>query len=273
MRSPSPLTGSVIALMLLLAGCSDRKEPAPANDAASPAPDSAALGAASDGQSLSLTGTVVSAAPNSFVLDYGAGNVVVEMDDFDPFPEGQGLKAGDRVTVSGLADQDLFLNKRIEARSVYVRNLNSYFYASNADEEEYRSSAVVAASATNHSDFTGTVSAIEGREFTLGTGPLAIRVDTSLLADNPLDSEGLQQIKVGDRVFAWGDIDFDAAEGAELKARGLISLVRATIVRTKAPAGSAMPVANQTKPETAPTPAANDAAGPVTDNAAKPSAY
>ena len=104
--------------MLLLAGCSDRKEPAPANDAASPAPDSAALGAASDGQSLSLTGTVVSAAPSSFVLDYGAGNVVVEMDDFDPFPEGQGLKAGDRVTVSGLADQDLFLNKRIEARSV-----------------------------------------------------------------------------------------------------------------------------------------------------------
>ena len=241
MRATSPLAGLVIASLVLLAGCADRKEPAPDNGSASTAPDSAALAAADDGQWLSLTGTIVSAAPSSFVLDYGAGNVVVEMDDWDPFPEGLSLKPGDRVTVSGLVDEDLFLKKRIEARSVYVRNLNSYFFANNADEEEFRSSALVAASTTDYADFAGKVTAIEGRELTLGTGRSAVRVDTSSLADNPLDSMGVPQIHIGDRVFAWGVIDFDAAEGAELKAQGLISLVRAGPARTSVPAGSTMP--------------------------------
>ena len=267
MRASAPLTGLVIASLMLLAGCGDRKESAPANDRGSTAPDTAALSAANDGQWLSLTGTIVSATPNSFVLDYGAGNVVVEMDDWDPFPEGLLLKAGDRVTVSGLADQDLFLKKRIEARSVYVRNLNTYFFANNADEEELKSNALVATGATTFADFTGRVSAIEGREFTLGTAPAAIRVDTSLMTDNPLDGVGLQQIRLGDRVFAWGAIEFDAAEGAELKAQGLISLVRAGTVRTDVPAGTATPAAKQAQPENSATSVTNDATAPATNTA------
>ncbi|HEU4877742.1 MAG TPA: hypothetical protein VFT07_07865, partial [Sphingomicrobium sp.] len=88
MRATAPLTGFAIASLMLLASCGDREDSPPANDPATTAPDAAALAARSDGQWLTLTGTIVSAAPNSFVLDYGAGNVVVEMDDWDPFPEG-----------------------------------------------------------------------------------------------------------------------------------------------------------------------------------------
>lgn len=284
MRATARLTGLTCATLLMLASCAESEEIAPGDESASTRADSAELAAAGDGQWLSLTGAVVSAAPDSFVLDYGAGNVVVEMDDWDSYQEGRILKAGDRVTVSGLADQDLLLNKRIEARSVYVRGLNSFFFASSADEEELRSNAFVPADATNHSNFTGNVSAIEGREFTLGTGPTAVRVDTSLLANNPFDSQGFQQIRVGDRVFAWGDIDLDADEGAEFKARGLISLVRNGTARPGATAGAAdrpvapgsvadqpvapggaadQPVANRVQPDNASTPVTNNAVDPA----------
>ena len=50
-------------------------------------------------------------------------------------------------------------------------------------------------------------------------------------------------MRVGDRVFVWGQIDLEATEGAELKARGLVSLV---------PNGSARPAA---APSTADAPA------------------
>jgi hypothetical protein len=190
------------------------------------APDKAALAAADDGQWVTLTGQVVSTSPREFVLDYGAGNITVEMDDWDKFQEGRLIKPGDRVTVSGLADKDLLMNKRIEARSVFVRNLNSVFVASSDDEETLRArAAMTASSIPDYADLAGVVTAVEGREFTVGTGPAAIRVDTSLLAANPVDNAGLLRLKVGDRVFVWGQINLEPAEGAELKARGLVTVL------------------------------------------------
>lgn len=210
--------------LVLLAACGDESDASTTNRTAR-APDAAEVVSANDGQWLNLTGSVVSTAPNSFMLDYGAGNIRVEMDDWDWFQEGRLLKAGDRVTVSGLADRDLFLAKRVEANSVYVHNLNTIFFASGADEESMRARSATAGAPAQYADFTGVVTAVEGREFTLGTGPAAIRVDTSLLADNPLDSQGQHRVKVGDRVLVWGDIDLEPAENAELKARGLLSIV------------------------------------------------
>lgn len=276
MRATTRLTFMTMAPLLLLAACSDGQEIEPGDDSASTRADAAALAAADDGQWLTLTGTVVSAAADAFVLDYGAGNVTVEMDDWDWYQEGRVLKAGDEVTVSGLADQDLLLNKRIEARSVYVRNLNSFFFASSDDEESRRASAAMTANATNNSDFTGRVSAIEGRELTVGTGPAAIRVDTSALADNPLDAEGAHRVRVGDRIFVWGDLDLDAAEGAEIKARGLVSLVPNASVGANGSASADAPMANGAQPANVaqpvdPMPPANDAA-PVANNVVEPTA-
>lgn len=249
--------------LLALAACAGEEgdNAAANNDSASP-PDVAEIVAAGDAQWLNLSGSVVSADANGFVLDYGAGNIRVEMDDWDPVAEGRMLKAGDLVTVSGLADRDLFMNKRVEARSVYVHNLNTVFYASGADEEEMLGRAVNTAPQP-YADFTGIVSAVEGREFTLGTGPAAIRVDTSLLAENPLDSQGLQQVKVGDRVLVWGDVDLERSENAELKARGLISMVAGgAAVRAATPASDA---------PNASVPNASAPAEPSSQNGATPS--
>ncbi len=260
------LTGFTLSL-LLLAGCADNDEAAPVNGSAIMPSDAAELAAASDGQWLSLTGSVVSAAPDSFLLDYGAGNVTVEMDDWDGYQEGRLLKAGDLVTVSGLADQDLFTNKRIEARSVYVRNLNRFFFASSADEEEFRASGAMAANVSTYADFTGRVTAVEGREFTIAEGTAAVRVDTSSLPDNPLDSRGVQQVQVGDRVLVWGDIDLEASEGAEIKARGLITLVaNSTTARPTSAAGT--PVSNPPPSDNSTSPTDVNSAGAMTNNSA-----
>jgi uncharacterized protein YdeI (BOF family) len=246
-----------MAPIVLLAGCADSDNATAANNNMT-APDKAALAAADDGQWVTLTGRVVSSSPREFVLDYGAGNVVVEVDDWDKFQEGRLIKPGDQVTVTGLADEDLLMRKRIEARSIYVRNLNSVFVASSDDEETLRArAAMTAASIPDYADVAGVVTAVEGGEFTVGTGPTAIRIDTSLLADNPVDKAGLLRLKIGDRVFVWGQINLEPAEGAELKARGLVTVLPTAVV----------PVAGQTGNMAVPAEAASNASNMTESNA------
>lgn len=186
--------------------------------------DSARIADAKDGNWINISGEVMSAIPSSFLLDYGQGTLTVEMDDWDWYQEGKLLKPGDEVVVTGRVDNDLLVNKRLEASSVYVEGLDTYFYASGADEEELRTSAVYVPPAAHYVDYTGTVSAIEGREFSLATRSGSMRIDTTSLSENPLDSDGFQKIEAGDRVFVWGDLDLENAEGAEVKAKGIVSL-------------------------------------------------
>ena len=71
-----------------------------------------------------------------------------------------------------------------------------------------------------------TVRAIEGREFTIGSGSGPLRVDTSAMAENPLDNDGFLQVKAGDRVYVWGSWDAEMSENPELKAKGVIRFAR-----------------------------------------------
>jgi len=220
----------------LLVACGDGREvenielgagnAAAAPAALAPTDAAARLAAATDRNWINLSGTVVSASPSAFVLDYGPGTVTVEMDDWDWYQEGKALVPGDEVVVTGKVDDDLYQFKRIEASSVYAKNLNTYFYASGADEELLAENTVYVASLPTYSDTTGLVTAIEGREFTVGAGVGAVRVDTSQLKDNPLDGEGRQRVKVGDRVYAWGDLDIEPRERVELLAKGVVSLTK-----------------------------------------------
>ena len=73
--------------------------------------------------------------------------MTVEMDDRDFFREGQGLLQGDAVVVTGMVNSDLWQAKRIEASSVYVKNLDTHFFASGANEEDVVSTTVYIAPA------------------------------------------------------------------------------------------------------------------------------
>ena len=181
-----------------------------------------------DDSYISLSGTVTSADADSFWLDYGEGMVLVEMDDWDWYGDAYGILPEDDVTVYGYVDDDLYETTSIEASSVYVKDLNTYYYASGDDEEgvgEYKSAAVVSTTWYDYDyTVTGIVDSVSGREFTVDTGTRQITVDTLQLGYNPLDDEGFLKIEKGDRVTAYGDLILDVFANREVSAEALVKL-------------------------------------------------
>jgi uncharacterized protein YdeI (BOF family) len=172
---------------------------------------------------ISLSGTVTAVTPDAFALDYGKGMITVEMDDGDRDADAYKLIEGDKVTVNGIIDDDLFETRTIEASSVYVEKLDTYFYASAADEEDtfvtYWSPVVVSRTVVQ-----GTVTEVNDEEFVLNTGARTVTVEVEEMPYNPLDDEGYQKVDVGDRVSVTGTMDYDLFEGRELVADSLVIL-------------------------------------------------
>lgn len=174
-----------------------------------------------DGDWLRLDGTVISTTPSSFVLDYGDETITVEADDYDITQEGLSLVAGDRVSVSGRVDSNLFASDTIEASAIYLDSLDTVFYASAVDEEEIGLAAIPSDPIYEGVDYTGWVTGEADKGFTLGSGATKISVDTSAL-DSPLAREG---IEAGDRVYVWGDLTFAGGGDSTLIAQGLVELI------------------------------------------------
>ncbi len=172
---------------------------------------------------ISLSGTVRSVGPDTFVLDYGEGLVTVAMDDWDNDADAYKVVEGDNVTVTGKVDDDLFETTSIEASAVYVEGLNTYFYADAADEEDTfvtLSTPILIASTT----LQGTVTDVRDEEFTLDTGLREMTVTVEEMPYDPLDDEGFQKIEPGDRVSVSGEIDNGFFEGRELVADTIVTL-------------------------------------------------
>jgi uncharacterized protein YdeI (BOF family) len=175
-----------------------------------------------DGSYISLSGTVTSSDADSFMLDYGDGLVLVEMDDWDWYGDAYGILPEDDVRVYGYVDDDLYETTSIEASSVYVEDLNTYFYASGADEE----STTIVSTTWYDYDYTvtGEVTSVVGREFTVDNGTRKISVDTWQLGYNPLDDEGYLKIDKGDRVTVYGDLDLNLFDEREISAEAIVKL-------------------------------------------------
>lgn len=173
---------------------------------------------AADEEWLLVTGKVKSSTPDGFVLEYGGGQITVEMDDYDNYEENV-LLPDDRVTVTGRMDDDLFERRAIEAVSVYVDRLHTAFFASAADEEggfisylspDYLSDGELVA-------LTGRVSSREGDMLTLRTGLREVKVDTT-----GIDRE--LKVGSGDRVTVYGEFDRDLFERNEVQAHSVVRL-------------------------------------------------
>lgn len=173
---------------------------------------------------ISISGTVTDVSSDTFVLDYGEGNITVEMDDGDRDADAYKLLEGDEVTVNGVIDDDLFETRTIEASSVYVDKLNSYFYASSVDEEDtfFTTTPLVIGQMT----IQGTVTDIAGEEeFWVDTGLRRVLVETDALDWDPLDADSYPHVGVGDVVSVTGTMDRDFLEGRELVASSVVELV------------------------------------------------
>ena len=70
--------------------------------------------------------------------------------------------------------------------------------------------------------FTGTVSEVSGREFTINTGARELTVDTVQMPYNPMDEEGLQKVEVGDVVSVAGNLGTDVIGDRELTADSVV---------------------------------------------------
>jgi uncharacterized protein YdeI (BOF family) len=172
---------------------------------------------------ISISGTVTTVAPDSFVLDYGKGIVTVEMDDGDRDADGYKLVSGDQVTVNGRIDDDFFETTTIEAASVYVDKLGTYFYASAVDEEDTFVTGVTPL-VVGATTAQGVVTDVRDGEFTLNTGLRSLTVEVEGMAYDPLDDEGYQKIEKGDIVSVAGSMDDDFFEGRELVARSIVTI-------------------------------------------------
>lgn len=175
---------------------------------------------------VSISGTVTSSGDESFKLDYGDGILTVEMDDWDVYGEAYSVVDGDKVTVYGRVDDSLYEQEKIEASSVYIEDLNTYFYASSADEEEMGSWVVTPVVEPGEVTYIGKVESVNDSKdtFTIDTGATTLSVDTSLMLYDPLDDQGFQQIDKGDRVSVTGMIDNDFFDQGLLEADTIVTL-------------------------------------------------
>ncbi|WP_114416977.1 DUF5666 domain-containing protein [Marinospirillum perlucidum] len=176
---------------------------------------------------ISIKGTAVETAPSSFLLDYGQGQITVEMDDWSWIDqEAQALMEGDEVTVYGEVDDNFSVEDTIEASSVYVESLGRYFYANSADEEEVLPAVHLTRFVPNVAiNLSGNVTEVSPgvNEFTIDNGIQRITVDTSDMAYDPLDDKGFQQIEVGDRVSVAGWMDEDILDSMQVVAESVVT--------------------------------------------------
>lgn len=177
---------------------------------------------------IQLSGKVTAVSADSFLLDYDDGVITVEMDDGDRDADGYKLMPGDKVSVSGTVDDEFYDTTTIEAGSVYVENIGSYFYASPRDNDSVLFTVSVPLT-VSEATIQGTVTSVDtgAEEFTLDTGASKLTVEVDEMDYNPLDEEGYQQVKVDDVVSVSGEVDNDLFEGRVFEADFVTTVVSA----------------------------------------------
>lgn len=176
-----------------------------------------------NGEHITISGIVSEVGVHSLIVNTGGKKIHVEMENEGWAADGYKLMKGDQVVVTGKIDQDFQKKKRIQAGSIYVKNLDTYYYSNKLTRED------PSYFPTNYSffpsipdgvviDVKGYVTNINGRKFTIDTGLRRITVDTSSLIYNPFDSVGNTKIQQGDRVRAAGKLEKDFFETKEVSA-------------------------------------------------------
>lgn len=172
---------------------------------------------------ITIDGTVVSATPGGFVLDYGGGDIVVEMDRGDGDVAVYAPTEGDEVSVYGLIDDGLFERRTIEAGGIYVERLDAHFDTRSTDEHDDPERGILELpdlAEPGQVTVNGTVTDVDRNEeqFVLDTGSRSIQVTldptpgTSITDEDP----GTETVQVGSRVIVRGRIDDGFFEGREM---------------------------------------------------------
>lgn len=170
---------------------------------------------------ISISGWVISADENSFVLDYGKNTVVVELKDWEWYSDNFGVVEDFRVTVYGRIDDSMIETTTIEPISVYVEDMGTYFHVGSTDKKEeanFYDWVTPPDVKVGQVTITGTVTKVNGRRFSIARGKKEIVVDTGSMDYNPMDDKGFQRVEKGDVVKVSGQLEADS-----FKNRGIVA--------------------------------------------------
>lgn len=179
--------------------------------------------------SITLSGAVVEARQDEFDLIVGGETVTVEVKDEIRDGGAYTLAPGDRVTVSGRVDDDLFEGKELKARGLHIDKLGTTFIIDEGYADKY--GMVPDTDIGDYIAVAGTVTTVrpDDGEFRIhgDLGDFTVEVDA--LPENPLDDEGYLRIRTGDAVRVVGEVDDDWLEGREIVASS-VRVVRLGVV-------------------------------------------
>lgn len=177
-----------------------------------------------DNSWISISGSVKDVVTNSFTLDYGDGVILVVMNDGDRDAGGYKLLPGDKVTVTGMIDDDFFEKASIVASNIYIEKLGTHFFAAVADKGALY---VVEKHPVEVADTVvqGIVTEVDDQEFQLDTAVRTLTVNVGKMPYNPLDDKGYQKIRTGNVVRVSGRIDKQLFLGRELIADDVTKLL------------------------------------------------
>jgi uncharacterized protein YdeI (BOF family) len=174
---------------------------------------------------VSVSGEATDVRDDRFALDYGEGEIRVDMEGSSWYDENHDRLDGDRVVVYGEIDNDLFETTTIDANSVYVEGMNTYVYA--GDDDRLASFDYWGSYDPNEigdATIRGTVTETGVNEFTVNTGARELTVDTLELRYDPMDYRGYQRVMEGDRVIVTGEMDRGFWDERELSADAIVTL-------------------------------------------------
>jgi hypothetical protein len=155
-----------------------------------------------EGSWVGITGQVESTSPGSFMLDYGDGNIKVQLEPTST--KKHDFIKDEQVRVYGVMDDGFFTAKTIKAHAVYVESLKSYACTTEGAETICSSFApVIYSGVVVH----GRVTAASPGTVQVDDGDKVINIDTSDLQTASGDKGMAPAAKEGDLVTVMGHMD------------------------------------------------------------------
>lgn len=174
-----------------------------------------------DETSITVSGTIVNADEDEFDLLVGDETLTVEIEDDIRDGGAYTLSDGDRITVTGSVDDDLFEGKELEATAIYIEKIGTTFIVD--DDYAGDHGMVAGRNLGEYVELTGTVTEVDGddEEFRVRGDLGSFTVEVDELDNDPFDDDDYLQIRVGDTVRVVGEIDDDWLEGREIEANSV----------------------------------------------------
>jgi len=182
-----------------------------------------------DGEFVTISGKVSKVQADTFNLMSEGRKITVKMNGNDWDADGYRILKGDEVIVTSKIDQSFIDNKSIEADSIYVKSLKTYFYK---NEQKTHATPFLSANLYTQNklpenasiELQGEITDVDERNIVVNTGFRKVTVSTKEMNFNPLDKVGLTKVKKGDRVKITGVITDSFFEGKEVSAGFLMKL-------------------------------------------------